>query len=221
MLSKFTCNDKKTGFFRTKDNNHCVLKTTQHNFLNCQLPHGFTLSPWSIGFNILSAGAQYTNFHCDWEDPCDAFITLHGTGKRFWVFLNPCKMAANLERFSENPSSSIHQLDYFKDYAVQGWQLPGDTVYLPFGQYHCVLTIARPDQWTCLLSVSTFISPKDQKMAWPGIAQERLQKQREIQRSQGVITTLLVSYFIYLIFSSIIYYFVVTFVSCISPQCHF
>ena len=122
--------------------NNCVLNQTQEDFLTCKLPDGFTLSPWSFGFNILSCGPQYTNFHTDWEDPTDAFITLHGTGKKIWIFLPPGEFAALYERPTENPENLLTHL---KDKSKNGHcvQLPGDTVYLPFGQFHLVVTIAE------------------------------------------------------------------------------
>ena len=143
VLSKFNCLEEKVGYFNTPVYNNCVLNQTQEDFLTCKLPDGFTLSPWSFGFNILSCGPQYTNFHTDGEDPTEAFITLHGTVKKIWIFLPPGEFAALYERPTENPENLLTHLKDIKQKRSYCVQLPGDTVYLPFGQFHLVVTIAE------------------------------------------------------------------------------
>ena len=163
------------------------------SFINFSLPDGYTKTPWSFGFNVLSCGKQYTSFHCDWEDPADAFITLHVTSKKLWIFLSPGKLASAFERLSGTLESLLMLLPELKTSCVQGLQLPGDTIYLPFGCYHCVLTPAQDNQWTSLLSVSTFISPQQQEKTWKAIIQGRVQQRRQTLRVEGPVASLLVS----------------------------
>ena len=145
------------------------------------MPDGFTLSPWSFGFNILCCGPENTNFHTDWEDPADAFITLHGTGKKIWIFPPPGKFAALYERLTENPKNLLPHLKDIKPDGSYCVQLPVDIVYLPFGQIHLVVEIATSFQCTCLLSVSNFITPERETQVWKLVSQGRLQRERVLR----------------------------------------
>ena len=166
VLSKVNCLNEKVGYFNTPVYNNCVLNQTQEDFLTCKLPDGFTLSPWSFGFNILSCGPQYTNFHTDWEDPTDAFITLHGTGKKIRIFLPPGEFAALYERPTENPENLLTHLKDIKQKRSYCVQLPGDTVYLPFGQFQSSSNNCGKFNCPVQLISNNFEAPENEYSAW-------------------------------------------------------
>ena len=98
-------------------------------------------------------------------------------------FFSPGKLASEFERLSETLESLLMLIPKLKTSCVQGLQLPGDTIYLPFGCYHCVLTPAQDNQWTSLLSVSTFINPQQQEKAWKAKIQGRVQQRKTTANS--------------------------------------
>ena len=103
-------------------------------------------------------------------------------GRKFWIFLPPGKFTALYERLTENPENLLTHLNDIQQKGSYCVQLPGDTVYLPFGQFHLVVTIAENFQWMCLLSVSTFISPERETRVWKLVSQGRLHRERVLRR---------------------------------------
>ena len=102
-------------------------------------------------------------------------------------------LASEFERLSGTLEILLILTQELKTSCVQGLQLPGDTIYLQFGCYHCVLTPAQDNQCTSLLSVSTFISPQQQEKEWKAITQGSVQQRRQPRRVEGPVASLLVN----------------------------
>ena len=88
----------------------------------------------------------------------DCLITLNGSGEKFWFFFPPSKMCGVLERCYTKEADYVDCIRKYVDQMFVCRQCLGDTVYLPYGWLHCVVTINVHGICASLLSVGFEIS---------------------------------------------------------------
>ena len=177
--------EKRNGYFGGNILFNGVLKSQHDCTLDVKLPSNFELFHKTYGFTILSQGCQFVKWHSDWEDAADSFISLHGLGSKLWFLMKPGKSAAMAEKLAKDPKDMIAQLSELTDKVSIAFQKPGDTLYLPFGYHHAVVTFSLENEWTFLLSVSTIISSERAESAWSSITQGATGERRSTRRQLG------------------------------------
>ena len=158
-------------------------------FVEFNSPSGAAVSELSKGYLLTVDKANFTRWHSDYMEAIDCLITLYGSGEKFWFFFPPSKMCGVLERCYTRKNEFI---DCMRKYGSQMFycrQFVGDTVYLPYGWLHCVVTINVHGICASLLSVGFKIPKKRREEVWKIMTSAiTVDGSREDKKQQGPVS---------------------------------
>ena len=105
------------------------------------------------------------------------------------VFLSSFKMCGVLERCYTRKNDFIGCLQKYGDKILYSRQCIGDTVYLPYGWLHCVITVNIHS--VCLLSVGFKIPKKKREDVWKVMTSAiTVEGLREDKKQKGPVSCL-------------------------------
>ena len=155
-------------------------------FLNCWAPKDSQISDQAYGFLIVTEGENFTRFHSDFEETLDSLITLYGAGEKIWVFTKPSYAGRKLEDEVIDCTELMQRLIVHKESVLCCVQHVGDTVYLPYGWLHCVITIKNISGCSSLLSIGLRVPRQRFEKMWKLICDRiPLDKKRAVKYAEG------------------------------------
>ena len=120
--------------------------------LNCSFPKGSQVLSQGYGYLIVTEGEYFKRFHSDFSENVDNLVTLYGAGEKTWLFVKPKYCVKKLENEFVDVESMMACLRENTALLTCCVQRVGDTVYLPYGWVHCVLTANNISGCSSLLS---------------------------------------------------------------------
>ena len=136
------------------------------DFLNVWAPAGVQISKYDYGYLIVTEGECFMRFHSDHEITVDSLITLYGNGRKLWFFVRPSNEAREIEDSVMTPDSLMGILQRLGSAIVSCSQEVGDTIYLPYGWLHCVVTLGNVARCSSLLSIGLKITRERFDRMW-------------------------------------------------------
>ena len=123
------------------------------DFVNFWAPEGAQVSAHGYGYLMVTEGENFSRWHSDFVEKLDSLITLYGCGRKIWFFVKPGLFAQQLEAEYATAEAFIGYLNKYGQNLVCCTQEVGDSVYLPYGWIHCVVTLGNVAGCASLLSV--------------------------------------------------------------------
>ena len=136
------------------------------DFVEFDSPKNSAVSDLSKGYLLTVDKPNFTRWHSDYMEAIDCLITLYGSGEKHWFFFPPSKMCGVLERCYTRKNDFTGCLQKYGDKILYCRQCVGDTVYLPYGWLHCVITVNIHSVCASLLSVGFKIPKKRREDVW-------------------------------------------------------
>ena len=140
------------------------------NFLNIWATFGAQVSDKAYGYLIATEGENFTRFHSDFDETIDNLITLYGCGTKTWFFVKPGKLAKKLELDFRTPELFLECLLQHGHLLTCCLQNVGDTIYLPYGFVHWVVTVNNIAGCASLLSVGLRVPKARYERVWQTVA---------------------------------------------------
>ena len=159
-------------------------------FLNCWAPEGSQISDRAYGYLIVTEGENFTRFHSDCDETLDSLITLYGAGEKVWVLTKPGNVGRKLEDKVIDCTDLMQQLIVHKSSVLCCIQQVGDTVYLPYGWLHCVITVKNISGCSSLLSIGLRIPRQRFEKTWKVICDSiPFDKRRAVKYVKGPLVS--------------------------------
>ena len=139
---------------------------TKPDFVKYTIPSGSEISTLSRGYLLTVDKPNFTRWHSDFMEATDCLITLYGSGEKHWFFFPPSAECGVLERQFVRASTFMECLERYGGKISYCRQCVGDTVYLPYGWLHCVITVKLYNGCASLLSVGMKIQEQRKNSVW-------------------------------------------------------
>ena len=153
------------------------------------MPKESQISNLSYGYLLVTQGENFTRWHSDFTEATDCLITLYGQGEKFWFFAPPGSVAKQLEDgyiFAYQFKECIEQ---YSDKITFCKQRVGDSVYLPYGWLHSVVTVNNIGGCTSSLSVGLKVPEERRSATWKLVTNNLpLGKRRQIVKEAGPVS---------------------------------
>ena len=154
------------------------------DLVNFWAPEGAQVSAHGYGYLMVTEGENFSRWHSDFGETLDSLITLYGCGRKIWFFVKPGLFAQQLEAEYATAEAFIECLNKYGQNLVCCTQEVGDSVYLPYGWIHCVVSLGNVAGCASLLSVGLRVPQERAEKTWKTVAsrlpigQQRLDKYR-------------------------------------------
>ena len=171
LLESFEPLELRTGPLGAKYNLGLLPKDRHKvpKFINYWAPQGAQVSDQAYGYLIVTEGENFTRFHSDIDESLASLATLYGSGEKIWFFVRPSKFAQRLEDEFVTPDSLMRCLVEHGSSLACCTQEIGDTVYLPYGWVHCVVTPGNVSCCSSLLSIGLRVPSERYEQMWQSV----------------------------------------------------